>query len=63
MALVATGLTKPRGIEFDSHGNLLVVQQNSGIVNLVLEDHGGICVSVKSSKNVIQNSGVSIMIS
>ncbi|MCJ1483522.1 hypothetical protein MMC06_003690 [Schaereria dolodes] len=58
MALVATGLTKPRGIEFDSHGNLLVVQQNSGIVNLVLEDHGGICVSVKSSKNVIQNSGL-----
>ena len=58
MALVATGLTKPRSLQFDSSGNLLVVQQGAGIVNLVLQDDGGTCLSVKSSKNVVENSDV-----
>ena len=59
LALVATGLTSPRSLEFDSAGNLLVVQKGVGIINLVLTDGGGSCLSVKSSKNVVQNSGVS----
>ena len=59
MALVATGLTAPRSMEFDGDGNLLVVQQGAGLINLVLNDGGGTCLSVKSSKNVVQNSGVS----
>ena len=58
MALVATGLTKPRSMQFDSAGNLLVVQQGAGIVNLVLQDQGGTCLSVKSRKNVIENKSV-----
>lgn len=58
-ALVATGLTKPRSIQFDSSGNLLVVQAGTGIASLQLQDNGGTCVSVKSQKNVVQNSGVS----
>lgn len=62
MALVATGLTKPRSLQFDSAGNLLVVQAGSGIVNLALQDNGGTCLSVKSRKNVVQNGGVSIPI-
>ncbi|KAL8961485.1 MAG: hypothetical protein Q9193_001966 [Seirophora villosa] len=40
MALVATGLTKPRSIEFDTAGNLMVVESGAGITNLVLEDNG-----------------------
>ncbi|MCJ1335985.1 hypothetical protein MMC09_001259 [Bachmanniomyces sp. S44760] len=56
MALVATGLTAPRSIEFDSEGNLLVVQQGAGIVNLELQDAGGTCVTVKSKRNVVTNS-------
>lgn len=60
MALVATGLTKPRSIEFDTNGNLLVVESGVGLRNLVFEDNGGACLSVKSSNMVIQNPGVSI---
>ena len=60
MALVATGLTAPRSIEFDSEGNLLVVQQGAGIVNLELQDAGGTCVTVKSKRNVVTNSTVSL---
>ena len=59
-ALVATGLSRPRSLQFDSVGNLLVVQAGVGISALQLQDNGGTCVSVKSSKIVIQNSGVRI---
>ena len=58
MALVATGLTKPRSMQFDSAGNLLVVEAGSGIVNLALQDNGGTCLSVKSTKTVVNNTGV-----
>lgn len=58
-ALVATGLTKPRSIEFDSAGNLLVVQAGAGIESLQLQDDGGTCVSVASMKTVVQASAVS----
>ena len=59
VALVATGLTDPRSIEFDSAGNLLVVQAGAGIESLQLQDNGGTCVSVKSKKTVVQASAVS----
>ena len=59
-ALVATGLTSPRSIEFDSSGNLLVLQAGSGIESLQLQDSGGTCISVKSKKTVLSSNGVSI---
>lgn len=55
-ALVATGLRKPRSIQFDNAGNLLVVQAGAGIESLQLQDNGGTCVSVKSKKTVVQAS-------
>ena len=58
-ALVATGLTDPRSIEFDSSGNLLVVQAGAGIESLQLQDAGGTCITVKSKKTVIQANAVS----
>ena len=60
MALVATGLTKPRSIQFDGAGNLLVVEAGSGIINLAFQDNGGTCLSVKSSKTVVNNTGVCV---
>ena len=57
--LVATGLTDPRSIEFDSSGNLLVVQAGAGVESLQLQDNGGTCVTVKSKKTVVQASSVS----
>lgn len=56
-ALVATGLTKPRSLQFDSSGNLLVVEAGKGISSHQLQDDGGICVSVKSSKDVVGGAG------
>ena len=57
-ALLATGLTSPRSIQFDTSGNLLVLQAGSGIESLQLQDNGGICVSVKSTKTVLSSNGV-----
>ena len=58
MALVATGLTKPRSIQFDSAGNLLVVESGAGIANLAFQDDGGTCLSVKTKKTVVDASEV-----
>ena len=60
-ALVATGLTDPRSIKFDSSGNLLVVQAGAGIESLQLQDAGGTCIIVKSKKTVVQASVVSTL--
>jgi hypothetical protein len=56
--LLAKGLTAPRGILFDSEGNLLVSQRvttgnakENGIFGLKLKDEGG-CVSVVSKELV-----------
>lgn len=56
--LVATGLTSPRGILFDSNGGLLVVQQGLGVIHLALSDSGGTCVGVSKTTNVVNSSEV-----
>ncbi len=53
-AVVATGIHNPRSIEFDSLGNLLVINSGVGISSLQLEDGGDTCVSVKSTKIVLK---------
>lgn len=60
-ALVATGLTVPRGLQFDRSGNLLVVEQTIGLTSLHLDDKGGICVSVKSQNSVVESTNVTII--
>ena len=59
-ALVATGLTKPRSIQFDSAGNLLVAQQGAGIKKLSFQDNGGTCLQVQNQKTVVDNADVSL---
>ncbi|KAL2144268.1 hypothetical protein VTI28DRAFT_9405 [Corynascus sepedonium] len=54
--LIATGLTRPRSIKFDSNGGLLVVEQGVGLTHLTLDDSGGTCVSVKSNVSVIADA-------
>ncbi|KAK3081323.1 hypothetical protein LTS18_007966 [Coniosporium uncinatum] len=56
--LVASGLYKPRGIIFDTSGNLLVVQQGGGITGLRLSDGGGACVSVAANATVVENANL-----
>jgi hypothetical protein len=59
MQLVATGLSRPRGIEFDTAGNLLVVESGSGdLTALTFESNGG-CVTVSDTNTVIAGQGVS----
>ena len=58
-AVVATGLTKPRSVQFDSAGSLLVLEQGKGLSSHVLQDDGDTCVGVKSSQYLIQDSNVS----
>lgn len=53
VALVATGLTSPRSIQFDGSGNLLVIEQSKGLTSLHFDDRGGTCVGVKSQKEVV----------
>ncbi|KAK6380133.1 hypothetical protein LTS17_005322 [Exophiala oligosperma] len=50
--VVATGLSKPRGLHFDNAGNLLVVEQGRGVVSAhTLNENEG-CISVESSVDV-----------
>lgn len=53
--LIATNLTKPRGLIFDSQGHLLVVQQQVGITSLRIQDDGGRCLKVSQKSDIIQN--------
>ena len=58
MALVATGLSKPRSITFDSAGNLLVVQAGKGVSGHKVTDNGGTCISFDSGTVVVGNQDV-----
>lgn len=62
--LVANNLTLPRGIKFDTQGNLLVVEQGVGITALTIVDAGKDCLSVGSRKEVVNeatlNHGIDI---
>jgi hypothetical protein len=63
IGLVATGLSRPRGIQFDNAGNLLVVEASRdgdpAISALTLNDGGGTCVGEASRKMVVRGQGVS----
>lgn len=64
VGLVATGLARPRGIQFDNAGHLLVVEAPSdddpAISALTLNDGGGICVEEASRTTVVRGQGVSV---
>lgn len=59
MQVVATGLSKPRGIKLDGASNLLVVEQDRGVVSShrISEDNG--CVSLEDATDLTRNLGVS----
>ena len=56
--LIATNLTKPRGLIFDSQGHLLVVEQGAGITGLSVQDQGGDCLKVSQKVDVVQNANL-----
>ncbi|KAJ4390336.1 hypothetical protein N0V85_007324 [Neurospora sp. IMI 360204] len=62
--LIAGELTKPRSLQFDSSGALLVVESGKGITRHTLKDNGGTCISVSESKTLIDektlNHGIAL---
>jgi len=56
--LIATGLFRPRTIQWDWAGHLLVLQQNSGIESLTFEDEGGDCLKVRERVTVVNASSL-----
>jgi hypothetical protein len=57
--VVATGLTKPRSLEFDAAGNLLVLEQGKGLTSFPLVDAGGVCVTLGMRRDLVENGDVS----
>ena len=57
--LIATNLTNPRSIKFDSDGALLVLEARTGLRRLTFNDNGGTCLSVRLSTSVITDEEVS----
>lgn len=57
--LVATGLSRPRGIIVDSNDKLLVVEQRQGVRAITWNDDGGDCLSVNTIEDVVNDGDVS----
>ena len=59
-AVVATGLTRPRAIEFDRAGNLLVIEQGRGLSSWTVQDNSdgrSPCgIALQGSKTLISES-------
>lgn len=51
--LVANNLTTPRGIKFDSHGALLVVEEGVGVSALTFNNASDGCISLQNRKLVV----------
>ncbi|RYP76507.1 hypothetical protein DL771_001741 [Monosporascus sp. 5C6A] len=53
--LIATELTNPRGMLFDSNNNLLVVEQRAGIRRLSFADGGDACLELTQNTWVLED--------
>jgi len=56
--LVLGGLTKPRSIEFDSTGALIVVESGKGITRHKFSDQGGTCIAETESTVLISQTSL-----
>lgn len=56
--LIVTGLTKPRGLIFDSNGALLVIQSGVGLTHISFNDNGGTCLSPSSTTLLVNDTSV-----
>lgn len=56
--LIIGGLTKPRSIEFDDTGALLVLESGKGLSRHTFIDNGGTCLSVDRSDTIIAEPSV-----
>ncbi|KAK0710154.1 soluble quino protein glucose/sorbosone dehydrogenase, partial [Lasiosphaeria miniovina] len=56
--LVVAGLVKPRSIQFDSTGALLVVESGKGVTRHSFTDNGGTCVTLTKSTVLIDQAAL-----
>ncbi|EFX06047.1 hypothetical protein CMQ_4116 [Grosmannia clavigera kw1407] len=56
--IVANGLHKPRSIQFDSSGSLLVVESGKGVSRIVFTDKGKTCLEVASYTTVVNDTSL-----
>ncbi len=54
--LVASGLRKPRSIQFDSTGALLIIESGKGVTRNTFKDNGGTCLVLEKSTLLINNT-------
>lgn len=57
--LIAKGFTKPRSIQFDASGNLLVLDAGVGLFHLTFDDGGSTCLDVARQTSLINSTDVS----
>ncbi|WAO89015.1 Hypothetical protein NCS54_00638700 [Fusarium falciforme] len=56
--LIASDLSQPRGILFNTEDALLVVEQGTGLVHLEFEDQGQTCLPVRRQTTLLENEGL-----
>jgi glucose/arabinose dehydrogenase len=59
--LVTGGLKKPRSIQFDSAGALLVVDSGTGVLRYTFTDNGATCLQVNKQQLLINQTTVSCL--
>lgn len=57
--LIASGLKKPRSIQFDTAGALLVADAGVGIRRITFTDNGGTCLAVNQNQLLVNQTTVS----
>lgn len=57
--LIATGLTRPRGMVIDANNNLLVVEVGRGVTSQSIVDNSG-CVSLANRHDVVRDTSVRV---
>lgn len=56
--LVASGLKKPRSIQFDSTGALLIVDSGAGVLRYTFTDNGGTCLQLDKQQLLINQTNL-----
>lgn len=56
--LVVQGLQRPRSIQFDDYGALVVVEGGKGISRLTFKDNGGTCLQVETASVLVNQPTV-----
>lgn len=56
--LIASGLKKPRSIQFDSAGALLITDSGNGVLRYTFKDNGGTCLQVDQRQLLVNQTSV-----